>query len=335
MSDLVEKRKIEFEKTVLEMGNLPKIFEKIFEDGSDQRLWFDGAIKVEKFRDYVAKIDEILSRNGIKRLNDKEREVEFINLIQEIDRIPLEREYYFSDNIDMKSWHNDYVNRNRYFANKIKNIISESINFELAEIWPDSEKELTFIIKKLGRIPNYHETYLQNGIDARILYDELSTFEPSFVEKAKLFISNLKNNDYDNRKVIFLNTVRELGYIPFLQECRFSDGIDMFTWYMKYKDLVENLEDELNSLIKPSDKYKKVNIYLIPNFKNTGGKFYTICTNIGEKLDLSSIVSDDINKTLEEVQKIDSSFKKSGGIILKRDEEIDSVNFTNIGKGRK
>ena len=38
-------------------------------------------------------------------------------------------------------------------------------------------------------------------------------------------------------------------------------------------------------------KKKKVNIYLIPNFRNTGGKFYTIFTNVGERLDLSSIES--------------------------------------------
>ena len=66
---------------------------------------------------------------------------------------------------------------------------------------------------------------------------------------------------------------------------------------------------------------EKVNIYLIPNFKKTGGKFYTILTNVGERLDLSSI------ETYEDALKIDSSIKKQGGLILKKDQTIDSVSF--------
>ena len=95
----------------------------------------------------------------------------------------------------------------------------------------------------------------------------------------------------------------------------------MLTWYIKYKKKFPNLEKEINRLVIKETPNKKVNIYLIPNFRNTGGKFYTIFTNVGERLDLSSIES------YEEASKIDSTIVKRGGVILKKDEEIDSVSF--------
>ena len=116
-------------------------------------------------------------------------------------------------------------------------------------------------------------------------------------------------------------TVLSLGYIPDLQEYRFSDKTDMFTWYTRYKTKFKDLEIEVNSLITKENPNKKVNIYLIPNFRTTGGKFYTILTNVGERLDLSSIES------YEEASKLDSTIVKRGGVILKKDEEIDSVSF--------
>ena len=92
----------------------------------------------------------------------------------------------------------------------------------------------------------------------------------------------------------------------------------MFTWYQRYKNIFPNLEEEVNTIIKEPTT-KKLNIYLIPNFKNKGGKFYTICSNVGEKLDISEITS------FEELQKLDNTVKKSGGIIIKQDEEISSI----------
>lgn len=60
---------------------------------------------------------------------------------------------------------------------------------------------------------------------------------------------------------------------------------------------------------------------MIPNFKNKNGKFYTICTNVGEKLDLSNIQS------FEEAQKLDPTIVKRGEVVLKQDEVIESVSF--------
>ena len=101
----------------------------------------------------------------------------------------------------------------------------------------------------------------------------------------------------------------------------------MFTWYNRYKNKLPNLEVKVNSKIRIESPKRKVNIYLIPNFRNTGGKFYTICTNIGERLDLSEITS------FEEAKKLDDSLVKRGGVILKQDEEIESVNFAK-GKSK-
>ena len=117
-----------------------------------------------------------------------------------------------------------------------------------------------------------------------------------------------------------------LGYIPYLQEMRFTDGTDMFTWYMRKKEEIPNLENEITSLISKKNPNNKVNIYLIPNFKNKGGKFYTIYTNEGEILDLSNI------KSIEEFQNLDPTITKKGGLILKKNEEIGSVSFL---KGNK
>ena len=117
------------------------------------------------------------------------------------------------------------------------------------------------------------------------------------------------------------DTVLSLGYIPDLQEKRFSDGTDMLTWYIRYKKKYPTIEQEINALIHKESPNKKVNIYLIPNFRNTGGKFYTIFTNVGERIDLSNINS------FEDALEIDSTIVKRGGVILKKDEEIDSISF--------
>ena len=95
----------------------------------------------------------------------------------------------------------------------------------------------------------------------------------------------------------------------------------MFTWYIKYKNVFPDLEKEINSVIWKNSPKKKVNIYLIPSFRKTGGRFYTICTNVGERLDLSQIES------IEDALQEDDTIVKRGGIILKKDEEIDSISF--------
>ena len=143
----------------------------------------------------------------------------------------------------------------------------------------------------------------------------------SFLLLLHLQTYNKKGLSIDERIQELKNVISTIGYIPDLQEVRFSDGTDMFTWYMKYKNILPNLEQELSQFISISRETKKVNIYLIPNFRKTGGKFYTICTNVGEKLDLSNITS------YEEAKQLDETFTKRGGLLLKKDEEIDYVTF--------
>ena len=59
----------------------------------------------------------------------------------------------------------------------------------------------------------------------------------------------------------------------------------------------------------------------------SGGKFYTICTNVGERLDLSNVNS------FDEAKAMDDTIVKRGGVILKQNEEIESVNFVK-GRGK-
>ena len=58
----------------------------------------------------------------------------------------------------------------------------------------------------------------------------------------------------------------------------------------------------------------KINIYFVPKFKNKTGKFYEICSNEGEVLDISSLTSD-------------PTFKRNGTIKIDIDEEIGDVYF--------
>ena len=80
----------------------------------------------------------------------------------------------------------------------------------------------------------------------------------------------------------------------------------------------------------------KVNLYFVPNTKNkTGGQFYNLYVNRGERLDLRPFlasIGDDIDKLTDEVSKEDESFKGTGGMILKRDDEFQSVDVYSPNK---
>lgn len=80
----------------------------------------------------------------------------------------------------------------------------------------------------------------------------------------------------------------------------------------------------------------KVNLYFVPNTKNeTGGQFYNLYVNRGERLDLAPFlasIGDDIDKLTDEVSKEDKSFKGTGGMILKRDDEFQSVDVYSPNK---
>lgn len=315
---LFEERKSIFKETIKSIGNLPKTWQYSFEDGEDERIWFDKLLKTNEYLDYINEIKELLDRYDKKILTDKEKENEFYEYVIVNNRIPLERESYFSDNSDMRMWYMSYKDRHQDFETRIHNSLSEYNSFNIVEIWPDVKHEFIHIIKELKRIPRHNEVNLQCGIDVRSIYDKLETFDPIFFERVNLHLSQYGKItlDINDRVRELLDKISSLGYIPDLRECRFSDSCDMFTWYLRYKDKLPELENEINKRITKEKALTKVNIYLIPNFKNKGGKFYTICTNVGEELDLTGI------NTYEEAKKLDSNLTKRGGLLLKKDEEI-------------
>ena len=321
--NLFKKRKYEFVETIMKLKRLPKVWEFHFTDGTDQRLWFNKIYKLDVYRKMLSEVDLLLKQYNIKILNDTEKEEEFLNCIKSLNRIPFNNEVYFSDSMDMYDWYMSYKNKNHDFETIVHNSLSEYRELNLATIWPDIKQEFIDTLKELKRVPKHGEVILQNDIDIRVIFDKLETYDPKFYEKLKLHLQtyNSKSLSIDTRIKELKQVVSILGYIPDLQEKRFSDGTDMLTWYIKYKNKLPNLEKEINRLVIKDNPNKKVNIYLIPNFRNTGGKFYTIFTNVGERLDLSSIES------YEEASKIDSTVVKRGGVILKKDEEIDSVSF--------
>ena len=77
-----------------------------------------------------------------------------------------------------------------------------------------------------------------------------------------------------------------------------------------------------------------VNIYFVPNNKNkTGGKFYNVYLNREEKLDLKPVL-DNITNIDELEEKIGAAtFKKAGGIILRRNDSIVSATVYTQSSG--
>lgn len=324
--EIYERRKSEFIETIIKEKKLPKVWEFHFSDGEDMGLWYNQISKFNQFQDFINEVNELLKNLDIKTLNDKEREEEFLVYIKKLKRVPVKNEIYFSDNIDMYTWYIKYRINNKKFETIVHNNLPEYQELDLAEIWSLVKQEFITILKKLKRVPNHGEVILQNGIDVRTIYDKLETYDPVFFEKLLLHLQtyNKKGLSIDDRVKELKEAVSELGYIPDLQESRFSDGTDMFIWYMNYKSKLPNLEIELNSLIHKPKPSKKVNIYLIPKFKNDTGKFYTIRTNVGERLDLSNIHS---------LEKLDSSLEERGEFFLQPDEEMETVSIVK-GKSR-
>lgn len=327
--ELFEKRKNEFKVFITREHRMPRIWEVRFSDNEDMRLWFNKISKVEKYKDFINEINSLLSNFDLKILSNKEKEQEFIDYISQNNQIPLYGEAYFSDNDEMHSWYMSYKEKNRNFETIIHNSLIEYQELDLASIWSFIKVEFISIIKKLKRIPNHGEVIIQDGIDVRVIYDKLESFDPKFTEKLLLHLQtyNKKALSIDDRIKELLDTVSNFGYIPFLRESRFSDGTDMFTWYTRYKNILLNLNKDIQARISKEEPKRKVNIYIIPNFKNKGGKFYTICTNVGERLDMSGINSYD------EAKAMDDTLVKRGGVILKQNEEIESVDFVK-GRGK-
>ena len=199
--ELFEDRRIEFKEFVIHNHRMPRIWEVRFSDNEDMRLWFNKITKLEKFKDFIDEINNILSKFDLKILTDKEKEQEFMDYINKNNQIPLYGEAYFSDNDEMHSWYMSYKEKNRDFETIVHNSLKEYQELDLASIWSFIKLEFISIIKKLKRIPNHGEVIIQDGIDVRTIYDKLELFDPEITEKLLLHLQtyNQKALSIDDR----------------------------------------------------------------------------------------------------------------------------------------
>ena len=289
--ELFKIRKYELVEVINRIKRLPNIWEYTFSDGEDMRIWYDSISQLGIYNDYIREINILINKYRIRTLSDKELEEQFINTISKLKHLPKKNEVSFTDNTDMYSWYIKYKNNNPSFEYKVKEYLPEYIDIDLTNIWPSCKQEFINILKQLKRVPRYGEYILDNNIDIRVLYDKLQHYDPVFFEKLLLHLETykLKKLSIDKRIEELRLEVIRLGYIPYLQESRFSDGTDMFTWYMRYKDKMPELSEELSKYTINKDK--NITIYTIPKFINRTGKYYNLQTNIDEQLDLSNLIS--------------------------------------------
>lgn len=289
--ELFKIRKYELVEVINNIKRLPNIWEYTFSDGEDMRMWYDSISQLGIYNDYIREINILINKYNISLLSDKEREEQFINTISKIERLPKKDEISFTDNTDMYSWYIKYKNNNPSFEREVKEYLPEYKDIDLTNIWPSCKQEFINILKQLKRVPRYGEYILDNNIDIRVLYDKLKHYDPIFFEKLLLHLETykLKKLSIDKRIEELRLEVIRLGYIPYLQESRFSDGTDMFTWYMRYKDKMPELSEELSKYTINKDK--NITIYTIPKFINRTGKYYDLQINIDEQLDLSNLIS--------------------------------------------
>ena len=289
--ELFKIRKYELVEVINRIKRLPNIWEYTFSDGEDMRIWYDSISQLGIYNDYIREINILINKYRIRTLSDKELEEQFINTISKLKHLPKKNEVSFTDNTDMYSWYIKYKNNNPSFEYKVKEYLPEYIDIDLTNIWPSCKQEFINILKQLKRVPRYGEYILDNNIDIRVLYDKLQHYDPVFFEKLLLHLETykLKKLSIDKRIEELRLEVIRLGYIPYLQESRFSDGTDMFTWYMRYKDKMPELSEELSKYTINKDK--NITIYTIPKFINRTGKYYNHQTNIDEQLDLSNLIS--------------------------------------------
>jgi len=293
---LLKKRKLEFIKTVIRWKNLPKVWKARFEDGEDMRIWYNQISKLDSYSEFCEEVESILKNYNVKILTDIEKEKEFLIAIKKYNRIPERGSLYFSDNDDMYTWYMNYKQKNDNYETKIHKYLKGYEDFDLELIWEDIKHEFITIIKRLKRVPDCGEAFLSNhNIDVRVVYEKLKTYDKPLYEKVLLHLETYKDKSLsiEDRIKELQEKIEELGYIPELKEERFSDGIDMFTWYTKYKNNIPSIKEQISPVLKEEhpNKNKLVNIYMIPNFKNNRGTLYNIYVNLGERLDLTDIAS--------------------------------------------
>lgn len=323
---LLKKKKLEFIKTVIRWKNLPKVWKAKFDTGEDMRLWFDSISKLEKHKDFTEEVKNVLKNYNVTILTDEEKKKQFLNTVKKYKKIPERGSLYFSDNSDMYSWYMNYKRKDSNYETNIIKYLKEYQEFDLEPIWDTIKHEFITIIKKLKRVPEYGEAIINDyNIDVRVIYEKLETYNKPLYEKVLLHLETYKDKSLsieDRIKELEIK-VQELGYIPELGESRFTDGIDMFTWYTKYKNNFPEIGARVSEYVKTENLNKKVNIYMIPNFENTSA-FYDICVNVGEHLDITDVVS------FESLKEKDTTIEKSESFTLKPNEEI---SFIDIKKG--
>lgn len=307
--ELFKRRKYEFVSVINNIKRLPNIGEYYFTDGEDMRLWYDAITKLTVYNDYIKEINILVKKYDIKCLTDEEKKQEFLRFVLKNKHIPNEKEKMFTDGNDMFSWYNKYREIDFNFEKEIKESLPEYQELDLTFIWPDVKEEFINIIKRLRRIPKYGEKYLENGIDVRLLYDKLQIHDPMFIEKILLHLETYKIRklSIEQRLNELMKKVRTLGYVPYLQESRFSDGTDMFTWAQRYRYIVPGLDKELSKY--QVNQPNNVKIYSVPKFKNKEGKYYSLETKY-ENLDLSNIIAQELAEGEE--LKIDSNDDMKG-----------------------
>ena len=293
--ELFKRRKYEFVAVINNIKRLPNIGEYRFTDGEDMRLWYEAITKLTVYNDYIKEINILVKKYHLECLTDEEKKEEFLRFVLKNKHIPNEKEKMFTDGTDMHNWYIKYREIDTEFENKVKESLHEYQELDLTFIWPDVKQEFINIIKRLRRIPKYGEKYLENGIDVRLLYDKLEKYDPVFIEKLILHLETykIKKLSIEQRLNELFKTIKKLGYIPYLQESRFSDGTDMFTWAQRYRYIVPELDKEFSKY--QVNHPNNIRIYTIPEFKNKEGRYYTLETK-DENLDLSNIISQETKK---------------------------------------
>lgn len=326
---LLKKRKLDFIITVTKWKNLPKVWKAKFEDGADMRLWFNKILNLESYSEYVNEVINILENYHVKILTDQEKEEEFLNAIKKYNKIPERGSLYFSDNNDMYTWYMNYRQNNGEYVKKIHSNIKLYNEFDLEPVWDDVKYEFVNIIKKLKKVPEYGEAIISShNLDVRAIYEQIETYDKPLYDQVWIHLETYKNKSFsfENRIQEMKDKVSLLGYIPSFQESRFDDGIDMFTWYTKYKNNIPNIGYSIDSQVKREypNKNEHVHIYTIPNFKKTIDSFGTIIINAGERLDLTDVISYETSKPQNDNATESASDKSKSN---------ETISFIDIKKG--
>ena len=295
---------------------LPMIGEVTFSDGMDMRLWFNGLAPLIGKAQFVDEVFKAIEGAGIFLLNDKEKETEFLDCVSRIKHIPYYREEAFSDNSDMYSWYMNYRLRNSLFERSVCNCLPEFNEFDINTILDDGMWIAVRIFLRCADKRN--KTY--KDVDMMTIVYKLIKEEPARFEKELLQVNAEGGLTQQARKEHFLETIRLLGYVPDLQEVRFADFVDMYTWYNQVGILDQEIVQAVRD-VEGSQEKKKYNIYLFPSVKNTtGGAVYVACRS-EEALTIVDGTS------LKDALNNFSSLKRTGAAILPKDGKARKVYF--------